>query len=98
MAEYFCALAAANGDVEQAIIKLKKREFTAEIRHVCGPISEIDVYGILKKIGGSIEQLVHQEQQTIEDLLCAKYAAYVDKDEMVIAPMTQVNPCPYHTY
>jgi len=91
IAEYFCALADADGDLDRAVDRLRKREFAAEVRHVCGPVSGVDVYGTLRKVGGGIEALLRQEQQTIEDLLCAKFSSYIDKDEgaaVLLDPLT----------
>ena len=95
IAEYFCALADAEGDLDRAVDRLRKREFAAEVRHVCGPVSGVDVYGTLRKVGGGIEALLRQEQQTIEDLLCARFSTYVDKDEERARPLVPLTARSY---
>ena len=37
-------------------------------------------FSLFSQLGGPIEALLQQEKQTIDDLLCAQYTKYLDKD------------------
>ena len=72
--EYFCALAAVQGDIERALLQLNRRDFCLEIRYVCSPVSGIDVRAMVKKIGSGMERFLRQEKQTLDDDMFSRYA------------------------
>ena len=70
----FAPLAAVGADLDRDVIQLNRRDFCLEIRVVCPSVSGIDVHALLGKLGIGIQRFLSQEQQTLDDVMCYRYA------------------------